>query len=170
LLSSGNKSAAPRPAASVAFVRDTDDGIQIYFSRRPMHFRYFPGAFVFPGGRAEGSDTDLKHTACREVKEEIGIDITPGQLSLLRETHTAAHAGPVYHLFIYACAVEGEMVTSPSAEEIDGELWMTPAAALADLDLPYQIMIAVTTISRFTSTRELLSALERGSYDEDYQF
>src|SRR5579862_8345368 len=90
-------SSQPRPAASVAFVRDSESGIEIYLSRRPAHFRYFPGAFVFPGGRAEQEDIDLRATACREVAEEIGIHINPDQLVLLRETHTSPHAGPVYH-------------------------------------------------------------------------
>ncbi|HEY6327809.1 MAG TPA: NUDIX domain-containing protein [Blastocatellia bacterium] len=159
------KSPAGGPAASVAFVRDTSRGIEVYFSRRPMHFRYFPGAFVFPGGRAEPTDLSLKDTACREVKEEIGVEITPGQLSLLRETHTAAHAGPVYHLFIYACAVTGEMVTEPNPDEIDGEIWLEASRALDQLDLPYQIMAAAMTIARFKTTRELMLSLDQGSFD-----
>jgi 8-oxo-dGTP pyrophosphatase MutT (NUDIX family) len=165
---SDNPSSGPRPAASVAFVRDTERGIELYFSRRPMHFRYFPGAFVFPGGRYESSDADLKQTACREVQEEIGVDITPERLSLLRETFTAAHAGPVYHLFIYACAVDGEMPTSLNADEVDDELWLSPPDALARLDLPYQIMVAVKTISRYSTVAQLMQALEGGSFDEDY--
>jgi 8-oxo-dGTP pyrophosphatase MutT (NUDIX family) len=146
-------------------VRDTDRGIQIYFSRRPTHFRYFPGAFVFPGGRAEESDSDLKATACREVMEEIGVKISPAGLKLLRETHTARHAGPVYHLFIYCCVVEGEMLTAPNREEIDAEIWLTAGEALRDLDLPYQIMAAVQSISQYDTVESLMRALEQGSFD-----
>jgi len=161
-------SGAPRRAASVAFVRDTDRGIQIYFSRRPAHFRYFPGAFVFPGGRAEESDPDLRETACREVLEEIGVKIEPGRLMLLRETYTARHAGPVYHLFIYACEFQGEMTTSPNPEEIEAEAWLTAAEALTQLDLPYQIMAAVQSISQFNRVEDLMDALEKGSFDGDF--
>jgi len=158
---------APRQAASVAFVRDTDRGIQIYFSRRPAHFRYCPGAFVFPGGRAEESDQDLKETACREVLEEIGVEIQPHGLMLLRETYTARHAGPVYHLFIYACEFQAEMTTSPNPEEVEAEAWLTPGEALRQLDLPYQIMAAVQSISQFDTVADLMRALERGSFDGD---
>jgi len=157
----------PRRAASVAFVRDTDLGIQIYFSRRPPHFRYFPGAFVFPGGRAEDFDQDLKETACREVLEEIGVEIQPESLILLRETYTARHAGPVYHLFIYACPYQGEMATSPNPEEVDAEAWLTASQALRQLDLPYQIMAAVQSISQFDSVAELMRQLENGSFEGD---
>src|SRR5215469_2026231 len=129
-----NDSAGPRRAASVAFVRDTDRGIEIYFSLRPAHFRYFPGAFVFPGGRAEEFDLDLKETACREVMEEIGVGVKPDKLRLLRETYTARHAGPVYHLFIYACEFQGDMTTTPNPEEVEGEAWLTAREALSQLD------------------------------------
>src|SRR5690349_24691948 len=101
----------PRPAASVAFVRDSERGIEVYLSRRPAHFRYFPGALLFPGGRAETSDQDLRATAQREVEEEIRVRITTDRLVLLRETHTAAHAGPVYHLFIFAYEIAGSFDT-----------------------------------------------------------
>src|SRR5215469_4844085 len=157
--------ARPRPAAAVAFVRDGRHGIEIYLSRRPSHFRYFPGAYVFPGGRAESDDADLRATARREVKEEIGVDIDPGRLALLRETHTAAHAGPVYHLFIFAYRVDGEMTTSINAEEVDEEMWIGARDALTRLDLPYQIMVAVQTVSRFDSAAELFEALQSGSVD-----
>ena len=160
-------SGEPRRAASVAFVRDTDRGIEIYFSLRPAHFRYFPGAFVFPGGRAEESDVDLKGTACREVLEEIGVEIEPGRLLLLRETYTARHAGPVYHLFIYACEFQGEMTTSPNPEEVEAETWLTASEALGRLDLPYQIMAAVQSISQFDTVEALMQALEKGSFDGD---
>lgn len=163
-------SEGPRPAASVAFVRDADDGLEIYLSRRPMHFRYFPGAFVFPGGRAEESDRNLKETACREVLEEIGVEISPDDLVLLRETHTSAYAGPVYHLFIFACVAGRDMVTSPNPDEIDDEVWVAPDEALRNFDLPYQIMCAVKTISGFRSTGELLTRLRRGSINEDFWY
>src|SRR5262249_38598941 len=154
-------------AASVAFIRDTDRGIQIYFSRRPAHFRYFPGAFVFPGGRAEEADLDLKETACREVLEEIGVEIQPAGLMLLRETYTARHAGPVYHLFIYACDFQDQMTTSPNPEEVEAEAWLTAGEALGQLDLPYQIMAAVQSISKFETVENLMRALQHGSFDGD---
>ena len=75
----------PIPAAAVAFVRDTEHGIEVYLSRRPAHFRYYPGAFVFPGGRLDPDDTDIRATARREVREEIGIDIDTQLLVPLRD-------------------------------------------------------------------------------------
>lgn len=158
----------PIPAAAVAFVRDGAHGIEIYLSRRPQHFRYYPGAYVFPGGRVDADDTDVKAAARREVKEEIGVEINIERLVLLRETFTSAHAGPVYHLRTFAYPVEQELVTSLNTEEVEEEVWTTPREALTLLDLPYQIRAAVYTISMFETVAELLAALERGSVNEDY--
>jgi len=88
-------------------------------------------------------------------------------LLLLRETYTARHAGPVYHLFIYACEFQGEMTTSPNPEEVEAETWLTASEALGRLDLPYQIMAAVQSISQFDTVEALMQALEKGSFDGD---
>ena len=161
---------SPIPAAAVAFVRDTKQGIEVYLSRRPMHFRYYPGAYVFPGGRRDEGDSDIKATACREVMEEIGIKIDPERLALLRNICTSPHAGPVYHMLTFAYIIEGEFNTSLNFEEVEEELWVTPREALSRYELPYQIMAAVRTISEFASVKDLFSALSRGSIDEDYWF
>jgi len=160
----------PIPAAAVAFVRDSAEGIEVYLSRRPAHFRYYPGAFVFPGGRRDVADVDIRATAAREVFEEIGVEIDAGRLVPLRDINTSAHAGPVYHMITFAYVIESEFVTSPNAEEVEEEIWIAARAAIKQLNLPYQIMAAVHTISQFSRVAELLRALERGSINEDYWF
>lgn len=158
----------PIPAAAVAFVRDTEQGIEVYLSRRPAHFRYYPGAFVFPGGRFDPDDADIKATARREVLEEIGVEIDTALLVPLRNIHTSAHAGPVYHMLTFAYPAKGDFNTNLNAEEVDEELWIAASAALARFELPYQIRAAVFTIARFRTVEELLGTLAQGSFDEDY--
>lgn len=160
----------PIPAAAVAFVRDAERGIEVYLSRRPAHFRYYPGAFVFPGGRVDGTDTDIRATARREVFEEIGITIDIELLVPLRNIHTSAHAGPVYHMLTFAYPVQAEFRTTLNDEEVEEELWINAREAIERLELPYQIKAAVNTIAGFGSVVELLTALEQGSIDEDYWF
>jgi len=160
----------PIPAAAVAFVRDAKEGIEVYLSRRPMHFRYYPGAFVFPGGRRDAGDSSLKETAWREVREEIGVELDTTLLVPLRNILTSAHAGPVYHMLTFAYPVEGDFATRINPEEIDEEIWAPAHHALAALDLPYQIRAAVRTIAQYPTVVELLRALEAGSIDEDYWF
>jgi 8-oxo-dGTP pyrophosphatase MutT (NUDIX family) len=160
----------PIPAAAVAFVRDSEGGIEVYLSRRPAHFRYYPGAFVFPGGRADLEDADIRATARREVLEEIGVEIDTLRLVPLRNIHTSAHAGPVYHMLTFAYPVEDEFHTSLNSEEVEEDLWIRAREALASLDLPYQIKAAVYTIAQFASVADLLDALGEGSINEDYRF
>lgn len=160
----------PIPAAAVAFVRDTHLGIEVYLCRRPAHFRYYPGAFVFPGGRKDEEDADLKETACREVREEIGVEIDPQFLVPLRDTNTSPHAGPVYHLVTFAYRVEDRFDTAINNEEVEEEIWMTAKESLSRFDLPYQIRAAVFTITQFSKVADLLRALADGSIDEDYWF
>ena len=156
------------PAAAVAFVRDTERGIEVYLSRRPAHFRYYPGAFVFPGGRLDPEDADIRATARREVREEIGIDIDSQLLVPLRNIHTSAHAGPVYHMLTFAYPAETEFNTTLNTEEVEEELWIHACEALTRFELPYQIRAAVFTIAQFATVEELLSTLKEGSIDEDY--
>jgi len=158
----------PIPAAAVAFVRDTEHGIEVYLSRRPAHFRYYPGAFVFPGGRLDPEDTDIRATAFREVQEEIGIEIDTKLLVPLRNIHTSPHAGPVYHMLTFAYPAASEFKTTLNIEEVDEEMWIPAGEALTTLDLPYQIRAAVFTIAQFGTVAELLLSLENGSVDEDY--
>ena len=160
----------PIPAAAVAFVRDSPQGIEVYLSRRPAHFRYYPGAFVFPGGRRDACDADIRATAVREVFEEIGVAIIADRLVPLRDINTSPHAGPVYHMLTFAYAVEGEFVTTVNAEEVEEEVWITAREAVRRLELPYQIMAAVHTIAQFPSVAELFGALEHGSINGDYWF
>jgi len=160
----------PIPAAAVAFVRDAARGIEVYLSRRPAHFRYYPGAFVFPGGRVDREDADIRATARREVFEEIGIEIDTERLVPLRNIHTSAHAGPVYHMLTFAYPVEDQFTTRLNDEEVDEEIWIDARDAITRLDLPYQIRAAVNTIAGFASVADLLTALEQGSINEDYWF
>src|SRR5689334_20598669 len=123
--------AEPIPAAAVAFVRNTDRGIEVYLSRRPAHFRYYPGAFVFPGGRVDPGDSDIRATARREVEEEIGIEIDTERLVPLRDIHTSAHAGPVYHMLTFAYPTIGEFTTRLNTDEVEEEIWVIAREALA---------------------------------------
>jgi len=158
----------PIPAAAVAFVRDTERGIEVYLSRRPAHFRYYPGAFVFPGGRLDPEDADIKATARREVREEIGVDIDTQLLVPLRNIHTSAHAGPVYHMLTFAYPAGREFNTRLNTDEVEEELWVPAREALDRFELPYQIRAAVFTIAQFGTVAELLGMLKDGSVDEDY--
>jgi len=64
-----------------------ENEISIVLIQRPSYEGVHGGQISLPGGRSEESDTDLRETALRESKEEIGIDpkkiITIGSLTEL---------------------------------------------------------------------------------------
>ena len=46
----------PRPAATIVLLRDSDAGVEVLLLRRNRSAGFVPGAYVFPGGRVDGSD------------------------------------------------------------------------------------------------------------------
>jgi 8-oxo-dGTP pyrophosphatase MutT (NUDIX family) len=48
----------------------------ILFTRRPTTLRHHAGQYSFPGGSRDPEDVTPLHTALRETREELGIDVS----------------------------------------------------------------------------------------------
>jgi 8-oxo-dGTP pyrophosphatase MutT (NUDIX family) len=76
--------ASEGPAAAVAAIlRETEGapGAELFFIRRAEHpSDPWSGHIAFPGGRRDPEDASLLATAIRETREEVGIDLTAGDL------------------------------------------------------------------------------------------
>jgi 8-oxo-dGTP pyrophosphatase MutT (NUDIX family) len=53
-------SAEPRPAATVAILRDSPDGPEVLLTHRPPTMAFGPGLHVFPGGALDPADEDAR--------------------------------------------------------------------------------------------------------------
>lgn len=48
--------AVTRPAATIVLLRDGDESVEVLLMRRNRNAGFVPGAYVFPGGRVDGTD------------------------------------------------------------------------------------------------------------------
>jgi 8-oxo-dGTP pyrophosphatase MutT (NUDIX family) len=70
---------APRPAATVALVRDAPGGLEVLLLQRSPNLKFMPGAYVFPGGALDPSDSAPEVQACcagpgdEEASRTLGV-------------------------------------------------------------------------------------------------
>ena len=117
-----------RPAAVLVPVIDHAEGLSVLFTRRTAHLHDHAGQISFPGGRAEPTDSSLRHTALREAEEEIGLD--PARVEILGElneylTVTGYRVTPVVGL------VAPPLELRPDEFEV-AEIFEVPLAFLLD--------------------------------------
>lgn len=91
--------------AAVALVlHETPAGLQILFIRRTARKGDpWSGHIAFPGGRIEAGDAGPQHTAERETREELGLELRSeeylGRLDdLAAYSHSIRVSGFVYHI------------------------------------------------------------------------
>ena len=80
------RDAGTRPSSVLIIIFDHEP--KILMIKKSPHLKIHAGEIAFPGGKADAGDPDLLHTALRESREEIGLDIPPsrvtGQLAPVR--------------------------------------------------------------------------------------
>jgi 8-oxo-dGTP pyrophosphatase MutT (NUDIX family) len=72
-----------RPAAVLALLLPPRDEPRLLFIERAAGLRAHGGQVAFPGGKVEPGDATLLDTACREAREEVGLQGTPEILGRL---------------------------------------------------------------------------------------
>lgn len=134
-----------RRAAVAAVLRDHGSGTEVLLIRRAAREGDpWSGHMALPGGRQQGEDRDLLHTAIRETEEEVGLDLVAsaelvGRLDDLPAMARGRPAGLIIASFVF------ELFGAPSVTtnaEVDEVLWapLTPLARGAlDSTLPYEV-------------------------------
>lgn len=80
------------------------------------------GHFSFPGGRAESKDKNLVTTACREVKEEVGLDLDVQKITCPIEPLKTQFEGMVVQPFYIN--LKKEPKTNRDKEEVRYVRWV----------------------------------------------
>ena len=131
---------APRPAATVVLFRDAEaGGLEVYLVRRHARSGFMASAYVFPGGAAEPGEDDLRVTGARELAEECGVVLAPGDLHYFAHWVTPSIEKRRFSAHFYAARLpDGQTPAFDNQETVD-EVWVTPEAGLAraaELRLP----------------------------------
>lgn len=114
--------------AAVAMVlRETDGDMDVLLIQRATRDHDpWSGHVALPGGHQEPGDPDLVHTALRETREEVGIDLhTHGEvIGRLDEMRAMARLRPVDLVicpFVWALNTPAEPV--PDVTEVERAVW-----------------------------------------------
>lgn len=129
------------PSATVVLVRDGAEDLEVLLLRRGRQLNSFAGIWVFPGGAVEKGDgpggngsafaSTARHTAVRELREEAGLTMAPGELvALSRWTAPLVMPKRFDTWFFVALAPADEIRVDHG--EIQDYRWAAPRAALQD--------------------------------------
>ncbi len=113
-----------RAHAAVALIlEEQPDGPSILFIERSTNENdYWSGQIGLPGGRTESCDNSPRHTAERETREELGLDLSTAQY--VGRLSDIAPGGLKIVVSCFAYAVNHHPVLYPDYNEIADAFWV----------------------------------------------
>ncbi len=166
--------AAPaRPSASVVVVRDGAHALEVLLVQRNEKIAFHGGAWVFPGGRvddsdstgAAGSDLDIaKRAAVREALEETSLVLTVEAMLPFAHWTTPVELPKRFATWFFAAVLNAHAEVKIDNSEIVDYRWMPPAAALAlhvagELNLPAPTFVTLLNFQTLSSGAALTASL-----------
>ncbi|MDI3269077.1 MAG: HAD-IA family hydrolase [Bacillota bacterium] len=158
----------PRPAASVAVVRDGPQGLEVLMGIRAvpgsmMGFAIFPGGTVDPADRQGGGEEEaFLRAAVRECREETGI-LLQDEIYPMGDLLAPAHLVPRYWTRFFIAPLPGGVSPRPYEAEFKELLWVRPRAYLeeqeAHLLLPTRAVLR--RLASFATAGEALAAAKK---------
>ena len=120
---------AKTPAAVAALLREGSGDLELLLIERArIKGDPWSGHLGFPGGKVEEGDGDLRQTAERETREELGVDPATGDFLGRLDDLTGATLPVSVAGFAYEAQMDGELVLS---KEVTEAFWV-PARELGD--------------------------------------
>lgn len=140
----------------------TSDGLEVLLVQRAFEHPFLGGFWSVPGGAVEPSDGGDIAAAIREVREELGLDLTPlshDRFVPLCRFVTPVDASPVRYdaRFFLVEAPAGATPDPGVSRELRAARWLRPAAALAEAARG-ELLLAWPAL-------RILEALARGGTD-----
>jgi 8-oxo-dGTP pyrophosphatase MutT (NUDIX family) len=110
-------------AAVAMLLTEADDTLKVLLVKRATRETDpWSGHMAFPGGRRGHGDPNLKATACRETREETGIDLTQcTAIGSLDALHSTVRPDVRIQPFIFSCTDPPDVTLN---EELRAHYWI----------------------------------------------
>lgn len=126
----------PKMAAAVIVLRDAPGGLEVLVGQRTTAAKFMGGFWVFPGGRVEATDGEGEAgwpvAAAREVREEVGVAVDPGELVAYDRWVTPEALPRRFDTVFFLVRAPGDAEVEIDGEEIVDSRWARPADLLRD--------------------------------------
>ena len=128
-----------RTAATVVILRDGEQGLETLLLRRNSKLAFAAGAWVFPGGAVDQSDSDnradklqaAKYAAIREANEECGLRLVSEDLVHFCNWTTPEGENRRFATWFFVSRLrQPTAAVTIDGSEIHDYQWLTPQGAL----------------------------------------
>ncbi len=164
----------PKPAATVAVIRDASERLEILL----LECSVGQGAWVFPGGRIEAVDRVLasddldeaaRRAAVREAREEAGIELSREGLVPISRWITPKVSRRRYDTWFFLCSVEHDSEVRVDGSEMRSHRWLEAPDALAahhrgEMPLAPPTFVTVSWLAEHARAAEAIHSLGRARY------
>src|SRR3954447_25454060 len=170
ILNESGEPTVPRQAATVVVLRGGASRLEVLLVQRTHKARFMGGAWVFPGGSVDESETH-RTAAVREVYEEAGISL-PDPDALVPFAHwiTPEEVSIRFDTWFYLAAAPAGQEAVPDGQETVDARWFEPSRALqgAEADELLMVFPTIKTLERLARHDSAGAPLE-GAGGEDVQ-
>lgn len=113
-----------RAHAAVALIlEETPNGLNVLFIERSINANdLWSGQIAFPGGRVENHDNSPRHTAERETREELGVNLSEARYLGRLSDVVPGGLRIVVSCFVYA--VDQHPILHPDHREVAAAFWL----------------------------------------------
>lgn len=159
------------PAATVMLLRENKGRLETLLLLRNRSLKSFGGVWVFPGGRVDDDDGNAgddeparaRRTACREAKEETGLDIDPGSLVSLSHWIPPIQEKRRFSTRFFLAAAPNKPVEIDQGEIHDFK-WVCPKETIetmpnGDLRIMPPTYVSLFELSKFDTVEKALSGI-----------